>query len=203
MKGKDLIFIIPIIFLSFLNPKSQNYTHWSLKIFFDTTGRWLGEDGRKINYELKILFEGWLFKDNGDYGISYLKDYRQNYYFYWKAVEESNGERKDLTENLKPYFDNLVSLRNGYENLILVRILIDRRDDFPGLTFPSSKGFENFEKSYNYGHFLIYGENKISFKDSDLKGVFFVKKEWEWKRVGGKGYCYHKVKTLTVIKPEN
>ncbi len=181
---------------------SSNSTHqeWSLKIFFDVKGGWNFYKCGKGNYELKILFEGWLFRDNGDYGISFLKDLREDKTYYWKVEIEERGKKIDFSENIKPDFEGGISIRNGAENLVLLRISSRALYDYP-LAFPSTKGFGIIEKNDDYDRYVVLGSNKLSFKDEDLKKEFFKKTEWEWKKTTDNYFSYHKAKAFIIIKP--
>ncbi len=202
MRNNSFIFFVLffLTFFSILYSNRENPTQWSLRIFFDSHGEWGNVRGEKGNFELKILFEGWLFKDNGDYGISYLKDGMEGKIFYWKATMEKAGEVINLSDSLKPFFDGGISIRMSGENLILVRILVDG-GDFSNMILPSSKGFEYVEEFNDYNNYLISGDNKIFFRDGDIKNEYSFKTEWEWKKKQGNLFFFHKVKAFMFIKP--
>ncbi len=202
MRNNFLIFFVLffLIFSSILYSNRENPTQWSLRIFFDSHGEWWNLRGEKVNFELKILFEGWLFKDNGDYGISYLKNGMKGKIFYWKATMEKAGEVINLSDSLKPFFDGGISIRMSGENLILMRILVDGEDS-TNMILPSSKGFEYVERFSDYNNYLISGDNKIFFRDGDIKNEYSFKTEWEWKKKQGNKFSFHKVRAFMFIKP--
>lgn len=197
---KKLRFLLILVsFFTLYSSDIKNH-EWSLRIFFDVKGMWNSSNGKTGNYELKILFEGWLFRDNGDYGISHLKESGEDKIFYWKMEIEKSGKKLDFSENIKPDFEGGISIRNGLENLILLRIHSEALHNYP-LVFPSSKGFEIIEDNNDYDHFIVAGSNKLSFRDEDLKKELIKKTEWEWKKKTLKSFSYHKVKVFMVIKP--
>lgn len=194
-----VVFLLFLIF-SFLYSSDNRNQEWTLKIFFDVKGGWGSFQKEKGNYELKILFEGWLFKDNGDYGISFLKDLREDKTYYWK-LEKKEGEKITvLSENIRPNFYGGVSIRNGNENFILLRICAGKGENLQ-LVLPSSNGFAIIERNDDYDQFVVSGSNKLSFKDEELKKEFVKKFEWEWKKTIGDSFSYHKVKAFMSIKP--
>ncbi len=197
---KKLRFILILASCFTLYSSDRKNQEWSLRIFFDVKGRWSSINGEIGNYELKILFEGWLFRDNGDYGISYLKDSGEGKIFYWKMEIEEQGKKLDFSKEIKPDFEGGISIRNDFENLILLRIHSEALHNYP-LVFPSSMGFGIIEDKNDYDHFIVEGSNKLSFRDEDLKKEFVKKTEWEWKKKTLNFFSYHKVKTSMVIKP--
>ncbi len=197
---RKLRFILILTSFFILYGSDRKNQEWSLRIFFDVKGRWSSINGEMGNYELKILFEGWLFRDNGDYGISYLKDLGEDKIFYWKVEIEELGKKLDFSKEIKPNFEGGISIRNGSENLILLRIHSEVLHNYP-LVFPSSMGFGIIEDKNDYDHFIVEGSNKLSFRDEDLKKEFVKKTEWEWKKKTLNSFSYHKVKASMVIKP--
>lgn len=180
--------------------KENKNQEWVVKIYFDVRGEWNSMEGGKGNYELKMLFEGWLFRDNGDYGISYLKDSVDEKTYYWKLEKLVDGKKMDISDYVRPYFEGGVSVRIGGENLILLRIS-SKNSDFK-MIFPSSKGFGIVKNNdEDYDRFVVSGSNKLSFRDEDLKKEYFKNNEWEWVKKDANSYFYHKVKTLMIIKP--
>lgn len=172
---------------------------WTVKIYFDVKGGWNSEKSGKGSYELKMLFEGWLFRDNGDYGISYLKELTDEKTYYWRLEKESEGKKTELSNIVKPSFEGGISLRSGGENLILLKIS-SKDPDFRNI-FPSSRGFGIVRKEDDYDMFVVSGSNKISFRDEDLKKEYYKNNEWEWIKRDADCLYYHKVKTLMIIKP--
>lgn len=198
---RNLRFILILFSFFTLYSSDGKSKQWSLRIFFNVKGMWDSINGGRGNYELKMLFEGWLFRDNGDYGISYVKDSGEDKIFYWRMEIEKSGKTLDLSREIKPYFEGGISIRNDFENLILLRIHSEGLHGYP-LVFPSSKGFEIIEGNNDYDRFIVAGSNKLSFRDEDLKKEFTKKTEWEWKKKDLKAFSYHKVKASIVIKPK-
>ncbi len=198
MERIRLILIFLFSFILYCSDKENQ--EWILKIFFDVKGGWNFNDGEKGSYELKILFQGWLFRDNGDFGISFTRDSKDGSIYYWKIEKEKDGKKTDLTTIIKPDFKGGVSIRDGNENLILLRIFSSVIFDYP-LVFPSSMGFGIIEKTDDYDRFIVSGSNKLSFRDEDLKKEFNKKTEWEWRKTSDRFSSFHKVKTFMVIKP--
>ena len=195
---KKLRFIL--IFFFILYGYERKGHEWNLKVFFDVKGGWSSINGERGNYELKILFEGWLFKDNGDYGISYLKDSVEDKIFYWKGEIERFEKKLDFSREIKPFFKGGISIRNGFENLILLRIYSESLPNYP-LVFPSSKGFGIIQENDDYDKFVVSGSNKLSFRDEDIKREFVKNTEWEWKKKTLNYVSYHRVRASMIIKP--
>lgn len=194
----SLLFLLLSLILILSGIENRNQ-EWTIKIYFDVKGGWNSREREKGNYELKMLFEGWIFRDNGDYCISYLKELTDEKTYYWRLEKENEGKKIELSNSVKPYFEGGISIRSDGENLILLKIS-SRNPEFNNI-FPSSRGFGMVKNKDDYDMFVVSGSNKISFKDEDLKKEYYKNNEWEWVKKDVDAVYYHKVKTLMIIKP--